>query len=239
MDSSAVITQISKEEARGPLRGKGTQAAGGEVGAKGCPRAAAAATAPGASRARPSPSPPPAGPGKSSNSARVRGSGRGLAPLERSVLLLVGKLRQEASEGVSRLAIPGRRPLPPTVWRQRDWKVGVRRPPGHPMRLRPLQAEVWKGCRGDSQPGSLAGLSRQHATTFPQTRGVTRGGADATLGGREPLGLQDKLAGSGSSWARGTPAAAGQASWPRACAHSLQPRKGRRLGGDHPLPAPV
>lgn len=53
MDSSAVITQISKEEARGPLRGKGTggprrglqpgRRGRGEGGARTLPRAAAAA----------------------------------------------------------------------------------------------------------------------------------------------------------------------------------------------------
>lgn len=69
MDSSAVITQISKEEARGPLRGKGTRAAGGEDGAQGCPRAAAAATAPGA-RLGPARA-PASGAGESLNSARV------------------------------------------------------------------------------------------------------------------------------------------------------------------------
>lgn len=69
MDSSAVITQISKEEARGPLRGKGTPAAGGEDGAGGRSRAAAAATAWGA-RLGPARS-PASGARESLNSARV------------------------------------------------------------------------------------------------------------------------------------------------------------------------
>jgi hypothetical protein len=59
MDSSAVITQISKEEARGPLRGKGRRAAGGQNRTRGRPRAAVAAAVPGArlGLARPEPRP--------------------------------------------------------------------------------------------------------------------------------------------------------------------------------------
>lgn len=56
-----------------------------------------------------------------------------------------------------------------------------------------------------------------------------RGGAGDTLGAGEPLSLQDGLASPVPSCARGTPAAAGQASWRRACAHSRRPCKGRRL----------
>lgn len=118
----------------------------------------------------------------------------------------MGKLRQKASEGLA----GSRASPPPPVWRQWDEKVGVRRPPGHPLRLRPLQAEVWKGCRGDSGLGRLAGISRQLThSQVPTNSGVTRGGADDTFEGREPLALQDRLGGLVSSWARDTQAATG------------------------------
>lgn len=87
MDSSAVITQISKEEARGPLRGKGTGASGrgpksGRRGRRGVvgifPRGAAAA-APGGRLSRARSSQPERERGESLNSkeAQRRGAGPG------------------------------------------------------------------------------------------------------------------------------------------------------------------
>ncbi|XP_073866247.1 carboxy-terminal domain RNA polymerase II polypeptide A small phosphatase 1 isoform X2 [Macaca fascicularis] len=85
MDSSAVITQISKEEARGPLRGKGTGAAGrgpksGRRGRRGVagifPRGAAAA-APGGRLSRARSSQPERERGESLNSKETQRRGAG------------------------------------------------------------------------------------------------------------------------------------------------------------------
>lgn len=93
MDSSAVITQITKEEARGPLRGKGTGAArrGLQPGRRGLgggggrdPSGAVAAAAPGARHCGAQSSQRERERGESLNSLRLGDAGRGLEPLGRS-----------------------------------------------------------------------------------------------------------------------------------------------------------
>lgn len=107
--------------------------------------------------------------------------------------------------------------------------MGVRRPPGHPLRLRPLQAEVWLGCRGDSGLGSSAGISRQHRTAFPQT-GESRVEVRTT-----PLGAESPTREPRVQSGTGHPGCSrpGQLAW-GLCTHSLRPCKGRRL----PKPSP-
>lgn len=96
MDSSAVITQISKEEARGPLRGKGTRAArrGLQPGHRGRREVGGRESPPGVRLGGARRSQPESERGESLDSGRLRDVGRGLAPLEHSRLLEVGKLRQ-------------------------------------------------------------------------------------------------------------------------------------------------
>lgn len=233
MDSAAVITQISKEEARGPLRGKGIGALQGGEARRG--EAAMGVSGCGGAKAR-SPELVALRGARLGWERRVWGTGgdagRGLALLRALRSARVGKLRL-GLRGVLPPKLPGgwgvrpeRRPLPRPTWRQRGWERcqgGVRRVfGGHPLQLRP-PLPPRRGRRGDSGLGCGGSPPANTGRVPPPTNFRAR-----TLGGAGPLRGAPKVHPSHlgrprGDWGAGTLARSGlesQSLGPAAAGHS-------------------
>lgn len=116
---------------------------------------------------RPSPSPRQQGRGEFElRESLKRWAGPGAA---RALgVLLVGKLRQEAREGFVGWRFPGVAPSPSLA--PIGLEGGGEAAAWPPVEAPPPPGLGRQGVRSDSGLGSLAGISRQHTTTFPQTR---------------------------------------------------------------------
>ncbi|KAH0513506.1 Carboxy-terminal domain RNA polymerase II polypeptide A small phosphatase 1 [Microtus ochrogaster] len=159
MDSSAVITQISKEEARGPLRGKGTRAAGGGRRGSGLSPRRSRCHCPGRA---PRPCPSPRQRGREEFELREslkRWAGPGAA---RALgVLLVGKLRQEAREGLVGWRFPGVAPSPSLA--PIGLEGGGEAAAWPPVEAPPPPCRGLQGVRGDQKSA---------ASQKPRSRGI-------------------------------------------------------------------
>lgn len=208
MDSSAVITQISKEEARGPLRGKGTGAA--RRGHREAPRGGGgqdplrAAAAPGARLA--------AGGAGRVGAGKRRGAGS--APWALRVLGVGAAagvdpgLRQGLRPAVR--SARGEPPPLPRPERRRGREVGVE---GARGRRRPRPPPPGPGREGREVTAGREGAR------LPPTLGRDSHKLWVSRGGAQPLGHREQ-----PPLRRGArPRRPGCSPWPWACAHKFRP----------------